>query len=71
MKYVAYYGAWGTSILCLMIVLILLVNNICNIHTMYDPIEGILRVIEIPLFLFIAVFSAWIVCDMKKRMKDL
>jgi hypothetical protein len=71
MKYIAYYGAWGLSILSLMITVIMLATLTCNINTQYDPIEGILRTISIPICLFISVFSAWVVCDMKKRMKDI
>ena len=71
MKYIAFYGAWGLSILSLMITAIMLGTLICNMGTQYDSTEGILRTIAIPICLFISVASAWVVCDMKKRMKEL
>ena len=73
MKYIAYYGAWGTSILCLLLVAIKMINLIVLTfqHTTYGPIAGILTTLAVVIMLFIAVFSAWIVCDMQKRMKDL
>ncbi|MFA5049080.1 MAG: hypothetical protein WC516_08705 [Patescibacteria group bacterium] len=72
MKYIAYYGAWGTSILSLVILGIALAFLVINIHTYYEPLLAmILSYIAIPLLCFISSFSAWIVCDMKKRMKDL
>lgn len=71
MKYIAYYGAWGLSILSLMVTAIMLGTLVCNINIQYEPTEGILRTLGILIGLFISVFSAWIVCDMKKRMKDL
>jgi len=70
MKYIAYYGAWGLSILSLMVTAIMLGTLVCNINTQYEPSEGILRTISILIALFISIFSAWIVCDMRKRMKE-
>jgi len=72
MKYIAYYGAWVTSIFCLLLVAIKLINLIVLTfeHVTYEPVEGILITLFTVITLFISVFSSWIVCDMKKRMKD-
>jgi hypothetical protein len=75
MKYIAFYGAWGTSILCLLLVAIKIVNvtyyGIIGNPLDYTIIEGALYTLSIVVMLLISVVSAWIVCDMRKRMKDL
>lgn len=71
MKYIAYYGAWGTSWLCLAIWVAKFVVIIINTGSEYEPLVARLEVLTMVLLPFISVISAWIVCDMKKRMKDL
>jgi hypothetical protein len=73
MKYIAYYGAWGTVIIslgtCAMLFLVCLVIGITK--TIPSTTELILMCCAIPFLFAISSLCAWIVCDMKKRMKDL
>lgn len=75
MKYMAYYGAFGTSILCLILVAIKIIilgyYQVIDNPLSYTIVEGTLYTLSIVVMLFISVVSAWIVCDLKKRMKDL
>lgn len=71
MKYIAYYGAWGTSLLCLILTIYKIIAMVININTLYDLLQAKLDVITLIILLLGMVLSAWIVCDMKKRMKDL
>ena len=69
MKYIAYYGAFTTSILCLGILSTLIFVIIKS--PIRDLTEVLSMLVAVPIVCFISVASAWIVCDMKKRMKDL
>jgi hypothetical protein len=71
MKYIAYYGAWGTSILCLGLWIAKMIVLIVNFDYAYDMTVARLEVLTMVILPFISIISAWIVCDMKKRMKDL
>jgi hypothetical protein len=71
MKYIAYYGAWGTSILCLGLWIAKMIVLIVNFDYAYDMTVARLEVLTMIILPFISIISAWIVCDMKKRMKDL
>ena len=69
MKYIAFYGAHVVCVLCAVCFGTLIMAMAQN-HA-GGLIEVIAMMIAIPVVCFIAIASAWIVCDMKKRMKDL
>jgi len=71
MKYIAYYGGLGTCLLGLFQALMMVIIFACNVHTQYEVVYATLSCIYLTLSLFVAIVCAWIVCDMRKRMKDL
>lgn len=69
MKYIAYFGAFATSILCIVILgMLMLIMAQNHAHSL---IECIGMLVAIPIVCFISVASAWIICDMQKRMKEM
>lgn len=71
MKYIAFYGAWGISALCLILSIYKIIIMAININTMYDLLQANMEVLTLIIMLLVMVLCAWIVCDMKIRMKNL
>jgi hypothetical protein len=70
-KYIAYFGAWGTSILCFGMTLIMMAVMACNMNGSYEPTVALLIVILTLNSLFMSVVCALVVCYMGKYMRDI
>ena len=69
MKYIAFGGAFVTAIVSLIILVLLMVIMISSHASTFTEAIGML--IAIPVACFTITASAWIICDMQKRMRVL
>ena len=69
MKFITLTGGIITSAFSILLIIVLLIKFAT--HGPYDPIEAeILTFIAMPLLFLTTTISAWIICDMQKRIRN-